>query len=802
MLVALDLETTGLDPKNDRIIEVAAFRITKKGEVLETFHALVQPYVALPQFITHLTGITNAALENAPSWEEIIEKVKAFIGDTPILGHSVQFDVNFLSAAGLTLSNQVLDTLELAQTLLPEEKSYSLEVLSAKYQLPHPNKHRAADDTRVAIELYQFLIEKIQALKSPHLDQIQNILKKSDWSWKTIFLENCPSSKNTPTPAIKFLITPRLNTQKTGAQKKAKDIELQRRVCETLVRNEKVILEAPFYQTIDLVTAAVQAAESSGDKMLFATHAATLLEPDPRVVTLHHPAKYLCADRLEQFLQKTSFTGAEARLLTKILLWETERGLKHEIQMSEAEQLVWHQLSAYPHLVTPTCAKETCFYTVARRNAEYRPVVVIDPELLVENIVEAGNLLPPRSHLLMDQIETFEQTATDVFTRYFAPESLLPYAPTAFEERFTILFGLLGLMVEKYAPPDAFRQQLTLNQEYAFTKEWQQIQATVQNLEGEIKNLQKNPPKDFALFLKKFQALQKALALNPGVLTWIAPRLDGTPVVRACPIDMIKLLNQKLWSAMRSFVLVSGFGSLEGQFAFVKNRLGLNAEVAEWILASRTESNESTHELQWNIHADLSDPNSPKNLGQTTELLKGWFETQKKEPIPVIPFVLTNSIKSAEQLHHKLAAFFKAHGRDLLTQNMSGGLGKITQRFVRDPASVMLIGTERLYQAILKEPEARRLTTLFIHRLPFVPPSHPVHEEQCKRLENGFKNYSLPRAVLKLKQILYNFRERTEGNEVHILDNRWGNYDGIFIKSTQNLQKTHFKNSSLNKTAS
>src|SRR3989338_1281927 len=148
MFLALDLETTGLLPRHDKIIEVAAMRTTEEGEILEVFHKVIHPGVPIPHIITHLTGITNETVEGAPSFADIRDELAAFIGDNPILGHSVMFDIDFLHANGIPLKGAVLDTFQLAQILLPRETSYSLEILSEKYALPHANKHRADDDTR------------------------------------------------------------------------------------------------------------------------------------------------------------------------------------------------------------------------------------------------------------------------------------------------------------------------------------------------------------------------------------------------------------------------------------------------------------------------------------------------------------------------------------------------------------------------------------------------------------------------------------------------------------------------------
>ena len=88
-LVALDIETTGLDPKNDKIIEIGAVRFS--GSKIEgEFNSLINPGKNIPPFISQLTGITDAMVRGAPPVEEVIEQLANFVKDTPVVGHNVK----------------------------------------------------------------------------------------------------------------------------------------------------------------------------------------------------------------------------------------------------------------------------------------------------------------------------------------------------------------------------------------------------------------------------------------------------------------------------------------------------------------------------------------------------------------------------------------------------------------------------------------------------------------------------------------------------------------------------------------
>ena len=132
-IVAIDLETTGLDSERDEIIELAAVRF-HGARVEAEWTILVRPRRAIPPEITRLTGISNEMVAHAPSLPEVIHDFEAFVGDAPVLGHNVNFDLSFLRRRGVLLHNQALDTYDLAAVLLPTAGRYNLGALGQALQ--------------------------------------------------------------------------------------------------------------------------------------------------------------------------------------------------------------------------------------------------------------------------------------------------------------------------------------------------------------------------------------------------------------------------------------------------------------------------------------------------------------------------------------------------------------------------------------------------------------------------------------------------------------------------------------------
>lgn len=761
MYIALDLETTGLSAEKDKIIEIAAIKIDPDGTILEEYHSLVQPHVKLPKIIINLTGITDQELEGAPTIDDIRDDVIAFIGDAPILGHSVQFDIDFLEASGIETGKTVLDTFQLAQTLLPNETSYSLEVLSDKFGLTHESKHRADDDTKVAIELYKLLLEKIHEIPTDVTEKINPILQKTEWGWKDTFLENLPQ-KETSTPAPQQPIE---NPTSEGST------NLQKQLFEQLSKNENTIIEAPHGTAVDLAFAGAQFSEDSGEKCLIATPHPEHIQADARVAHLQHPIRYLCHAALDEFLNKESFENGEARLLIKVLIWlnTTKKGEKNEIVVGDDEQTAWNHVSAFAHLYKGDCGHKECFYSKALQTAKSIPVLVVSHHLLLENIARKGALIPERPHLLLDSIETLEESATNTLTQYFSAQTFLSYTTEPLTSRFEILFGLLGMFIEKHAKKDAFARQVILDPTLSSTPEWQKFKATADDIEKEIQN---------PLLKARFQAFQKAISMNPELLTWSMLSYQGDPILKSCPIQIRQLLKQELWDKKQTLLLLSAFGSLGGNFEFTKSRLNLPGDLPETVL--QPEGQQTL--IPFNLHAELPDAKSHKNLAPTTDLIQRISYNQNT-------FVLVNALSAIDQLHDRMATPLKEQEILVMAQGITGGMGKIGERFAKTPQTSLLIGNQNLFTRMMQGPSSSKIETLVIHRLPFLPPSHPVHEHECKRLQNGFSEYSLPMAVLRLKKFLHLFLTNAKPKEIHILDPRFEKYDGKFIQSLpKNLQ--------------
>ncbi|HIR92507.1 MAG TPA: 3'-5' exoribonuclease [Candidatus Egerieimonas intestinavium] len=158
--VAVDLETTGLYPGRDRILEIGAVKV-RDGMEVETFHTLVDPRMEIPENITDLTGITGEMVTGKPTADRAVAEFAEFAAGYPLLGHSLQFDYAFLKhqAADMGLHFEKLgcDSLKIARLLLPQLPSRRLGDLCAHFGIGLERAHRALEDARAAGEVFERL---------------------------------------------------------------------------------------------------------------------------------------------------------------------------------------------------------------------------------------------------------------------------------------------------------------------------------------------------------------------------------------------------------------------------------------------------------------------------------------------------------------------------------------------------------------------------------------------------------------------------------------------------------------------
>ena len=174
-IVCFDIETTGLKVTQEAITEIGAVRL-RNGEIVETFQTFVDPERRLTPEIIGLTGITDEMLRGAPKLKDALTAFLAFAGGAPLAAHNAEFDISFIRAGcrkcSIPFEPTYIDTLILAQNLLPGLGKYKLDIVADHLQLPQFNHHRASDD---AVPVAQMLTKFFPMLEERGVTRLQQI---------------------------------------------------------------------------------------------------------------------------------------------------------------------------------------------------------------------------------------------------------------------------------------------------------------------------------------------------------------------------------------------------------------------------------------------------------------------------------------------------------------------------------------------------------------------------------------------------------------------------------------------------
>lgn len=178
--IAIDIETTGLDPKKEKITEIGALRV-REGKTEAEFHRLVNPRRPLSERITQLTGITDEMVADSPGIEAVIGELVAFCQELPLLGHRVIFDYSFLKKAavnqGIDWERDGMDTLTLCRSFMPGDESKTLSSACRFYHVDPGTSHRALADAYAAHFLYQELKKQYGAAQGERF-QVKKLIYK------------------------------------------------------------------------------------------------------------------------------------------------------------------------------------------------------------------------------------------------------------------------------------------------------------------------------------------------------------------------------------------------------------------------------------------------------------------------------------------------------------------------------------------------------------------------------------------------------------------------------------------------
>ena len=161
--VVFDLETTGLNPIDDHIIEIGALKY-QDNELVDTFQVLINPSVSIPEEITKLTGISNEMVKDKASIDTVLKDFIDFIDDYPLVAHNGSFDLSFINAnlikCGMDiLNNKNIDTVKLSRDYISKLYNHKLTTIKNYFHLDY-GSHRSLEDCMVTNYVYQYCLNE------------------------------------------------------------------------------------------------------------------------------------------------------------------------------------------------------------------------------------------------------------------------------------------------------------------------------------------------------------------------------------------------------------------------------------------------------------------------------------------------------------------------------------------------------------------------------------------------------------------------------------------------------------------
>ena len=159
--VLVDIETTGLSPIKDDIIEIGAIKV-EKNLIVDKYNSLIQIDRKLTPFITNLTGITDEMLKEGRPIDVVLQEFLKFLGNQVIIGHNVNFDMAFINEKckkhlQTYLTNDYLDTMKKKKKALPNSINYKLGTLAKRFHVDYSNAHRGLEDVEITYQVYNQL---------------------------------------------------------------------------------------------------------------------------------------------------------------------------------------------------------------------------------------------------------------------------------------------------------------------------------------------------------------------------------------------------------------------------------------------------------------------------------------------------------------------------------------------------------------------------------------------------------------------------------------------------------------------
>ena len=470
----VDIETTGTDPKTDRIIQFGCVLI-EDGKIVTHFSTDINPDQPIPAQIQTLTGITNQRIKRAPYFEDVAQTITNLLADTIFVAHNIHFDYPFLSneleRCGMPpLTIPGIDTVELAQVFMPTTLSFRLKDLAEELHLVHENPHQADSDADVTAQLLLHLEAKIKELPIITLEKIVDTADQMAFQTKN-YLENClREMQANPKPLSKDLAiihglalrkkqVPLFSENYFGTKayprsRKAKEKVYQGELDFRKEQARLMNLVYDFFNKKDDKNVLVEAATGIGKTLGYLLPMSFLATPEKPIVVstvslllqeqilnhdlplfnrlLDQPLQavvmkssrhYIDLERFYQSFEKKSEQKQYTFYQMALLVWltQTETGDFDELNMTSLKHPFWQEVA---HLGTHTLNPNSPFYAVdfirhRQKKLTQSNLIVTNHAYLAQEDQRKEPQLPKSPYLIIDEAHHLNRVLEKVTSQHF-----------------------------------------------------------------------------------------------------------------------------------------------------------------------------------------------------------------------------------------------------------------------------------------------------------------------------------------------------------------------------------------------
>ena len=837
MIICFDLETTWTNPKTDKIIEIAMIKLREDNfEIIDSYNSFINPEIPIPTVISSITNIFDEDVSLAPKIEEIRQEILDFIWNNILLWHNVDFDINFLVENWINVErNLKIDTFFIANFLNFRNESLNLEMLCKHYKIEISWFHRAINDTKATAELFAKMLDEFNWYSSEKISLIKYIFDlSSDLNvkimWRFLGLDNLQNLSfwDFETIILKkvwvFKIPEILNEFKQtdldkidildyfkdlwNLEKRDNQFKMAEKVFESLDKNKKIVIEAPtwLWKSFAYLIPSIIYAKNIWEKVYVSTNTKTLqdqlFEKDLKFLKaklwqdffytkLKWKSNYLSLKWFFDYILLWDLEYKDVSFFSKISLWllETDFWELDELSFFPQEYYLKNELTSdrFNFEKAKNIYLDYEFLEKARKSIDFSDLVIINHSLLFSDLENENSILWSLQNIIIDEAHNIEDNITEVLKRRYNLKNFVEVL-AKIEKILTIkdvnkleflvkkdnIFSKLDLVEDfwntyiagKTLADQAYKTVLIWKdfyEEFDFADLLKKINLEIIWISDFLKTQEnydfsreilyfENVLDVLNVIFKSDNSDSKIKILNFSENYWLY--FEYTVL---SPWDYLK---NNFWDKISTCVLTSATLSINNSFDYLKNILNL-----EWFDFLKFYS-----DFDYKSQSTLFIPTDLWNIKNSSQSISNFL----KEFYEIVwwnTLTLFTSFASIKSIYVENSINLKKMWINLLAQSIWWSKTKILNQFLEKPNESIILWTDSFWEWV--DITWWKLKYLIIYKLPFQVPTDPIFQARSKAFKDPFLEYSIPKAIIKLKQGFWRLiRSKNDKWIVILLDDR------------------------------